>query len=162
MASSAKRKRGTGPTPEINVTPLVDVVLVLLIIFMVIAPQLEGGLRVEVPGVFHPDPKLKGSLEPLTVTVNGEGAVFIDKSPVTAAELETTLRDRRAADPRQRVLLKGDQTLRYEVMRDLFALCQRLGFPGVSLVVSDRARRGDDGDDARADPRTQGGGARGL
>jgi biopolymer transport protein TolR len=141
MASHAKRRRPTGPTPEINVTPLVDVVLVLLIIFMVIAPQLEGGLRVEVPGVFHPDPKLKGTLEPLTITVNAEGALFIEKEPVTPDALERALREKYAADPRQRVLLKGDESLQYDVMRSLFAQCQRIGFPGVSLVVSDRARR---------------------
>ena len=132
--------------PVMNVTPLVDVVLVLLIIFMVIAPQLEGGQRVEVPGIFHPDPKLKGSLEPLTVSVNAEGELFVDKAPVTAGELESTLRARHDADPKQRVLLKGDKALKYGEMRALFRQCQEIGFPGVSLVVSDRARRGQDGE----------------
>jgi len=147
MASSGRARRGGGPTPEINVTPLVDVVLVLLIIFMVIAPQLEGGMRVDVPGIFNPDPKLKGNLEPLTVTVNAQGGIFLDKEPIGEAELEQALRARHAADPKQRVLLKGDQALQYGTMRALFRTCQKLGFPGVSLVVSDRARRGgsDDG-----------------
>lgn len=147
MASSGKRRRGGGPTPEINVTPLVDVVLVLLIIFMVIAPQLEGGMRVDVPGIFNPDPKLKGTLEPLTITVNAEGVMFLDKEPVGPPALEAALRARHAADPKQRVLLKGDQALEYGTMRALFRQCQSIGFPGVSLVVSDRARRGggDDG-----------------
>ena len=106
--------------PQMNVTPLVDVVLVLLIIFMVIAPQLEGGQRVEVPGIFNPDPKLKGSLEPVTISVNAAGEFFVDKTPVSLAELEATLRSKHAADPKQRILLKGDTALSYGPMRDLF------------------------------------------
>lgn len=141
MASGKKHRPGGGPTPEINVTPLVDVVLVLLIIFMVIAPQLEGGQRVEVPGIFNPDPKIKGSLEPVTVSINAAGEFFVDKTPVSLADLERTLREKHAADPKQRVMLKGDKALTYGPMRDLFRRCQEVGFPGVSLVVSDRARR---------------------
>lgn len=142
MASG--RKPSGGPRPEINVTPLVDVVLVLLIIFMVIAPQLEGGMHVELPGIFHPDPKLKGSLEPLTITINAEGAFYLDKAPISAEDLEKTLRERHATDDKQRVMLKGDQGLKYGAMRDLFHTCQAIGFPGISLVVSDRARHGKD------------------
>lgn len=146
MASGKKHRAGGGPTPEINVTPLVDVVLVLLIIFMVIAPQLEGGQRVEVPGIFNPDPKLKGNLEPLTISINAAGEFFVDKTLVSLAELESRLREKHAADPKQRVMLKGDKALDYGPMRDLFRRCQEVGFPGVSLVVSDRARRGPGGE----------------
>jgi biopolymer transport protein ExbD len=98
---------------------------------------------VELPGIFHPDPKLKGSLEPLTVSVNAAGELFLDKAPIDLPALEATLRERHAADPKQRVLLKGDKALGYATMRDLFRRCQDIGFPGVSLVVSDRARRGE-------------------
>ena len=61
-------------TPDINVTPLVDVVLVLLIIFMVVAPQMEQDVQVTLPGIFNPDPDVEGARAPLTVTVTKERA----------------------------------------------------------------------------------------
>ena len=128
------------PTPEINVTPLVDVVLVLLIIFMVIAPQLEGGVRVELPGMAHPDPKAKG-LEPLVLTVAADGALYVDKDPTTLEALDATLRDLRAREPDRRLQIKGDQSLEWGPLRALFVRGQEAGFPGVSLVVGDRQAR---------------------
>ena len=134
------KKRHAGLVPEMNVTPLVDVVLVLLIIFMVIAPQLEGGVRVELPGFTNPDPKVKGALEPLLLTATAEGQLFIDKVPIDEGELEAHLRQTHEKEPERRLLLKGDQSLTYGRMRDLFGRGQKAGFPGISLVVGDRAR----------------------
>ncbi len=128
------------PTPEINVTPLVDVVLVLLIIFMVIAPELEGGVRVELPGMSHPDAKAKG-LEPLTLTVAADGALYVDKTPTAPEALDALFAEVRAATPERRLMVKGDQTLSWRPLRDLFARGQKAGFPGVSLVVGDRQDR---------------------
>jgi biopolymer transport protein ExbD/biopolymer transport protein TolR len=122
-----------------NVTPLVDVVLVLLIIFMVIAPALEHGQRVELPSVLSPDPKSKSKLDPITVTVTAAGSLFLEKEGM--ADL-ATLRDRlttiRTAEPDRRVVIKGDSGLPYAKMRDTFAMVQDVGFPGVSLMVSQR------------------------
>jgi biopolymer transport protein ExbD/biopolymer transport protein TolR len=133
------------PTPEINVTPLVDVVLVLLIIFMVIAPQLEGGVRVDLPGMEHPDPKPKG-LEPLLLTAAADGTLYVEKAPTTLDTLDATLRDLRVREPDRRLQIKGDQSLEWGPLRALFAKGQAAGFPGVSLVVGDRqARDGQEG-----------------
>src|SRR5262245_1940376 len=118
------------PAPEINVTPLVDVVLVLLIIFMVIAPQLEHGERVELPAIVQPDAKSKSKLDPITVTVTASGTVFFEKEPTATTEaLEEKLRDAHAREPERRVVIKGDASLRYGKMRETFALCQTVGFP---------------------------------
>ena len=80
---------GSGPSrgvkSDINVTPLVDVVLVLLIIFMVIAPALEHGERVELPSIMEPDQVQKGKLDPVTVTVGRGGSVYLEKAPTTLA-----------------------------------------------------------------------------
>src|SRR5262245_28110836 len=76
FASNAPR----GARPEINVTPLVDVVLVLLIIFMVIAPQLEAGERVELPSVAHV--AQKSQLEAVTVTVTSSGRYLVGNDAV--------------------------------------------------------------------------------
>jgi biopolymer transport protein TolR len=131
--------RRAQPEPEMNVTPLVDVVLVLLIIFMVIAPQMEHGQRVELPGVFQPDPKSKSKLDPITVTMAAGGAIFIEKEPVAdIGALKEKLAVIHGAEPERRVVIKGDAMLGYGKMREAFALCQDVGFSGVSLMVSQR------------------------
>jgi biopolymer transport protein TolR len=135
------------PEPDINVTPLVDVVLVLLIIFMVIAPALEHGERVELPAIFQPDKNQKSKLDPITVTVGGSGKLFYEKEAVDREGLKAKLVEIHKNEPERRVVLKGDQTLPYSRVRDIFALVQDTGFPGVALMVSKRKGAGKDSDD---------------
>ncbi len=123
--------------PDINVTPLVDVVLVLLIIFMVIVPQMEAGASVDVPGIRHPDAQTSAS-QPLTVSITAGGSIFLEKMPVDRAQLVDELKRHRAIAPSQRLVLKGDKTVSYGTVRAIFKDCQGLGFPGVSLQVGDR------------------------
>ncbi|WP_437323077.1 ExbD/TolR family protein [Sorangium sp. So ce381] len=138
-AESSRSGRQPPPEPEINVTPLVDVVLVLLIIFMVIAPQMEHGERVELPAVFQPDPKSKSKLDPIYVTITGAGTVFLEKEAVAdLGALGERLRAIRAVEPERRVVIKGDSSVRYGRVREAFALCQEVGFAGISLQVSQR------------------------
>ncbi len=134
----SKRPRKQHSTPEINVTPLVDVVLVLLIIFMVIAPALEHGERVELPGIMQPDKNQKGKLDPVTLTVGRSGAVYIEKTASTIEALPALLADIHAREPDRRVVLKGDGMLDYQKVRDVFAVVQNAGFSGVSLQVQKR------------------------
>ena len=138
IQAASKRPRKSGAVPEINVTPLVDVVLVLLIIFMVIAPALEHGERVELPGIQQPDKEQKGKLDPITVTVGRSGAVYLEKTPTTVEALPAQLADIHAREPDRRVVLKGDGLLDYQKVRDVFLLVQNAGFPGVSLQVQKR------------------------
>jgi biopolymer transport protein TolR len=145
-----RRSRNRGAVPEINVTPLVDVVLVLLIIFMVIAPALEHGERVELPAVTRPDKDQKGKLDPITVTVAANGALYLEKEAMTAEALPTRLTELHAREPDRRVVLKGDGTLDYAKVRDIFTTVQNAGFGGVSLQVQKRGTGKDDRDD-RAD-----------
>jgi biopolymer transport protein ExbD len=124
--------------PDINVTPLVDVVLVLLIIFMVVTPQLESGEHVEVPAVENPDPAVEGALSPVVVSVNTRGGIWLEKQKVASGELRERLRDVRDEDPERPVLLKGDRSARYADVRAVLDLVQELGFPGAALEVSVR------------------------
>lgn len=135
IAGSSKPRREQS-TPDINVTPLVDVVLVLLIIFMVIAPALEHGERVELPGVLQPDKNQKSKLDPVTVTVAQSGKIYIEKEPVEASALSARLAAIHDAEPERRVVLKGDGAVDYQKVRDLFTTVQNAGFSGVSLMVS--------------------------
>jgi biopolymer transport protein TolR len=143
-SSGPKRPRRTHSAPEINVTPLVDVVLVLLIIFMVIAPTLEHGERVELPGIMQPDKEQKGKLDPVTVTVGRSGTVYVEKTATTIEALPAQLADIHAREPDRRVVLKGDGMLDYQKVRDVFAVVQGAGFSGVSLQVQKRGNGKDD------------------
>src|SRR5215204_1471733 len=113
VIQAASKKQRNDSAPDINVTPLVDVVLVLLIIFMVIAPALEHGERVELPGIMAPDKDQKGKMDPITVTVARSGTVYIEKSPTTIEVLPSQLADIHAREPDRRIVLKGDGALDY-------------------------------------------------
>ena len=76
-------RRPKGPSPDMNVTPLVDVVLVLLIIFMVVTPQMEAGAMVDLPAVRNPDPQHK-SMKPITVSVTAKAELWIEKDRMSA------------------------------------------------------------------------------
>ena len=126
--------------PEINITPLVDVVLVLLIIFMVVAPQMEAGASVVLPSIANPD-KGNGALEPTTVTLTRDGRLFFEKEELAEEVLLARLGALHSARPETRVVLKADTGLPYGKVRAMFKRCQELGFPGASLQVIDRANK---------------------
>ncbi|WP_394849217.1 biopolymer transporter ExbD [Pendulispora brunnea] len=128
------------PQPEINVTPLVDVVLVLLIIFMVIAPALEHGERVELPAIVRPDPKSKLKQEPITVSIAASGKIFLEKDMVDRDTLGAKLDELHEKDAERRVVLKGDSSLNYGEARAVFAMVEKTGFGGCSLMVSKKGK----------------------
>jgi|SRR5581483_3784037 len=129
--------------PEMNVTPLVDVVLVLLIIFMVVAPRLEQDVRVDLPGVFNPDPEVEATTDPLKVTVTRGGAYYVDGVSHSLEDTIEILGKEHAADPLRRLILRGDEGLTYGQVRVLFARAQQVGFPGIALMVNERDRHGE-------------------
>jgi len=138
--SRSRRRRPTDVQPGINVTPLVDVVLVLLIIFMVVAPRLEQDVQVNLPGVFNPDPDIEGTADPLKVTVARGGEYYIDGKRYGLDEAIDLLGNEHAADPLRRLILRGDEGLLYGQVRELFARAQKVGFPGIALMVGERHR----------------------
>ncbi|UJR82513.1 ExbD/TolR family protein [Sandaracinus amylolyticus] len=130
-----KRSR---PSPAMNVTPLVDIVLVLLIIFMVVLPSMENDAPVDLPSIFHVDEDPRGRTDPVTVSITADRRLFLEQDEMPRDALETRLREIHAAEPTRRVILRGDSTLRYEEVRSLFRMCQQIGLPGVSLRVGER------------------------
>ncbi len=130
--------------PDINVTPLVDVVLVLLIIFMVVIPQMQAGANVNLPGAQNPDAKNDVKNPPITLSVTASGDLFLEKAAVERGDLIALLREGHTRQPGSRLILKGDREAPYGLMRSLFKEAQGVGFPGVSLQVGD-LRPGEDG-----------------
>ena len=127
--------RPTPRPPEINVTPLVDVVLVLLIIFMVVIPQLESGAAITVPPAGNPDPRSDLENAAITVALTAGGDLFLEKAPIERAALVPELRALHAASRERPLIIKGDGAARYQDVRALFRDCQTIGFPGVALEV---------------------------
>ena len=134
--------RASGPKPEMNVAPLVDVVLVLLIIFMVVTPRLDQDVQVELPGIFNPDPEVEVSADPLKVTVAKAGEYWIDSRQYDLEGAIGYLAGEHALDPMRRLILRADARLKYGDVRALFHRAQEVGFPGVALMVGERHRPG--------------------
>lgn len=126
---------------EINVTPLVDVMLVLLIIFMVTAPLLVSGVPVELPE--SRAKALDQKQEPLEISIDKEGAVFIDGNPVKDSGIAVALAPIAAAqdpaDPRQ-IMLRGDKDIDYGQMMRVMGELNRAGLNSVSLVTTGSAK----------------------
>jgi biopolymer transport protein ExbD/biopolymer transport protein TolR len=140
MSSLSKKKAAIRPV--MNVTPLVDVVLVLLIIFMVVLPMMEHSIQVLLPSIFNVDEENRGRVDPFTLTVSRDGTMFFEQERLDAEAFETRLREANRREPYRRLVLRADQSTRYRDVRSLFHICQEIGFPGVSLRVSERG--GDD------------------
>ncbi len=132
LDSGGGKKRRIAPV--INVTPLVDVVLVLLIIFMVIIPNMQDGKTIEMVKVSVAD-KNTDDVEPIAVTIDRNEACTFETTDMSQAACLDQLRASFAENPRRRVLLRGDATLPYRVMREFFRETQDIGFGGVSLAV---------------------------
>lgn len=126
-----------------NVTPLVDVTLVLLIIFMVLAPAISEGEQVELPKVQAVDQRPK-DLNPIEVTVAGD-SIVVEKERVQPADLEGVLRRLHQADPERQLMLKTDSAVPYEQVRGHFARLRSVGFRGVELKVLERVAPGTEG-----------------
>ncbi len=141
-SSWRSRVRSGEPKPDMNVTPLVDVVLVLLIIFMVVAPQLEKDVQVDLPGIFNPDPEVEGDVDPLKVSVAKAGEYHIDDHQFDLDGAITYLSDAHAVEPMRRLVLRGDARLKYGDVREFMARAQQVGFPGLNFMVSEKHKGG--------------------
>jgi len=121
------------PLAEINVTPMVDVMLVLLVIFMVTAPLLTVGVPLDLPktraeAITEPKP-------PITLSLNREGEVFIGDEKVDPSELEGRLTTLATEDPSRIVYVRSDRTNTYAQLMDALGIVNRAGFAKVSLVA---------------------------
>jgi len=119
---------------EINVTPLVDVMLVLLVVFIVTAPLLTNAIRVDLPET----EKTESPDEPdaVTVSVDAEGKVFVEKREVPPAELSAALRELKRAKPDVALYLQADDAARYGVVAKVMAAIERSGVKKVAVITA--------------------------
>ena len=121
---------------EINVTPLVDVVLVLLIIFMVVTPMLQRGKDVRLPKAQQIEKDDKKA-DPLTVSVTPDKHLFVEHDEYDDKGFEQRLKDEYAQKEGRPILLKGDQSLAYGDVRKVMNLARKAGAKGISLGVEE-------------------------
>jgi len=121
------------PLAEINVTPMVDVMLVLLVIFMVAAPLLTVGVPVNLPKTSAA--QVTVPQEPLVVSMNAAGETFIGDKPVAGDELKMQLAVLASQDPARIVYVRGDRAIQYGTLMDLLGLVNTAGFAKVSLLA---------------------------
>jgi biopolymer transport protein TolR len=128
---------------EINVTPLVDVVLVLLIIFMVITPMIVRGVSVELPITSHHDKKNDDNKD-LIVSINAAGDLYLNADKIPAAGLESAVSEERRRHPDKGVFLKADHRIQYGVARAAMEAIHRAGIEDVQLGTDEQKPRGGD------------------
>ena len=130
MAASSSK----GIKNDINITPLVDVVLVLLIIFMVITPMLQRGRDVHLPKA-QQIAKDESKSDPLVLSVTPDRKIWVETAQFDENTVEEKIASEIAAEPNKRVLLKGDEALTVGAVRELMDHAKKAGAKSVELAV---------------------------
>ena len=134
MNSGGRGRRGRyRPLAEINVTPLVDVMLVLLIIFMVTAPLMTSGVSVDLPKT-NAQP-LNSDSEPLTVSIKADGTIFLQDQAVDIGDVVAKLQAIAQNNPERRIFVRGDKDLAYGRIMEVMGTITQGGFTKVALLA---------------------------
>ena len=128
---SARGRRGT--LSEINVTPLVDVMLVLLIVFMISAPLLTVGVPVDLPKTEAG--ALQDQTEPLSVSIRADGSLFVQEDPVPFSGLAPRLKEMSGDDTKKPIYVRADGKASYAVVAQVMAALSTSGFTSINLIT---------------------------
>ena len=135
MSFSSGNESG-GPMAEINVTPLVDVMLVLLIIFMITTPLMNHRVKVQLPEAVVDKKEEKQKIPPVTIAVTESGALFWNDEPATRQLLESKLSVEAQKTPQPPVNIRGDKTTPYRLINDVVKIAQAQGIAKVGFVTT--------------------------
>ena len=135
----ARQRHKKKPMAEINVVPYIDVMLVMLVIFMITAPLLTQGVKVELPQA-SAEPLPPDSEEPLQVTVDQDGKLYmnIGETPETPVDADTLVQRTAAIlkyKPKTPVMVRGDTAVEYGLVVQAMVLLQQAGAPSVGLIT---------------------------
>jgi biopolymer transport protein TolR len=125
------------PMSEINVTPLVDVMLVLVVIFIITAPLLASSIRLDLPGTEAAKPNDAPRF--VSVALDAQGRLFLNDKPVTAAELAARLSDSARQNPDTEVQLRADQSVPYGRIVEVMGAAQKAGLNRIGFVAEPRS-----------------------
>ena len=121
-------------TSDINVTPLVDVCLVLLIIFMVVTPMLQKGVPVNLPVTEDPE-KTPDTDKQLQISVKADGTVYLGSLAVLKQQMQGELEKIHERTPDREIAVKGDKLVKYGAVLDALKACREVGFNNVGLIA---------------------------
>ena len=133
MSLKKTTQRGHGTMTELNITPLLDLVFVLLVIFIITTPQLMNNLEVNLPSGKPPTQKPK--VEPTRIEISGQGQITLNQTPVTAAQLKEKLTALKAADPDLGVVVKGADETDYQVMVNVLDILRQLDITKMGMAT---------------------------
>jgi biopolymer transport protein ExbD len=133
MAFNTKEEGGDDVMGEINVTPLVDVMLVLLVVFIVTAPLLTNAIHVNLPETAETAPPEEK--EAVYVSVDAQGKIFIDKTEIALESFENELKTRKAADPEIALNLNADDAVQYGIVAKVMSSIERAGIAKLSVLT---------------------------
>ena len=128
-----ERRTEAPPMSEINVTPLGDVMLVLLVIFMLTAPLLTSAVRLDLPSAEAPPAATAPAA--LTLALDAKGELFLNDRPLTAEQLRQRLQAAARANPETELQLRADQALAYGKVVEVMALAQKAGLSRIGFVA---------------------------
>jgi biopolymer transport protein TolR len=128
-----RRRRRSAPISEINVTPFVDVMLVLLIVFMISAPLLTVGVPIDLPETRAT--QIQAETEPLTVSVGSDGKIYLQDTEITVEELVPRLQAIAKAGYEERIFVRGDRDAEYGSMMQVMGRLNQAGFRRIGLVT---------------------------
>ena len=132
--SSVGKLQKAAMNSEINVTPLVDVCLVLLIIFMVVTPMLQKGVPVNLPVTEEPE-KTPDTDKQLQISVKADGTVYLGSLPVIKQQMQSELEKIHERTPDREIAVKGDKLVKYGAVLDALKACREVGFNNVGLIA---------------------------
>lgn len=124
-----------GPKSEINVTPLVDVMLVLLIIFMITAPLMAHKIKVELPSEAL-EKKVEAVGVPITLAVTEDGKIYWNDDPVLKGILESRLAVEAQKQPQPQVNIRADKTTKYKIIADVVTTAKNVGIAKIGFVTT--------------------------
>ena len=131
-----ERTQVAQPMSEINMTPLIDVMLVLVVIFIITAPLLASSIRLELPGTEAAKPTDAPRF--VTVVIDASGSLFLNDKPVSAAELGQRLADSGRTQPDTEVQLRADQSVPYGRIVEVMGAAQKAGLNRIGFVAEPR------------------------
>ena len=132
--SSVGKLQKTALTSDINVTPLVDVCLVLLIIFMVVTPMLQKGVPVNLPVTEEPE-RTPDTDKQLQISVKADGSVYLGSTVVRKEQVQSELEQIHQRTPDREIAVKGDKLAKYGAVLDVLKSCREVGFNNVGLIA---------------------------
>ena len=139
--SSVSKFQKTALNSEINVTPLVDVCLVLLIIFMVVTPMLQKGVPINLPVTEQPE-RTPDTEKQLQISVKGEGIVYLGPTAVRKEQVDSELKAIHDRTPDREIAVKGDKLVKYGAVLDALKACREVGFNNVGLIAQPKRTPG--------------------